>query len=792
MFKNLFKIAIRNLVRDISYSLINILGLTIGITGSLFLILYVYDELSFDRYHENANRICRISSRISEPDDAFNWAVSQVPLAPQIKQDYPEVEESTRLIGSGKQLYKYEETELFEEEVMYADSTFFKVFKYSFIEGNPETALIEPNTIVLTRSFAERYFGKESPVGKSLEREDKENFTVTGLIEDIPSNTHFTLSALISRTTLPAVWGSWGAFHIYTYILLQEGADPDELEAKLPEMYDNYMAEIFERMGIHIVYDVMPITTIHLHSDFEGEPVQTGNMNYVYIFLVVTILLLIIASINYMNLATARSTKRSKEVGLRKVVGSSRGALIRQFLSESVILTLIALLISLLLIYLFLPQFNNISGKHIEIDFLLKPAVLISLLGVVLFTGLVGGSYPSFFLSSFNPIAVLRGQMQMRGSNISVRKLLVIFQFTLSTAMIISTWIVFDQLNYLKNKDVGFDKENVVLLRLTSREQANNLGVFRESLESNPRIFYVGLANSIIGNGSGKSIHLVETKDGMVERGINTFRCDHNFIPASGITLLQGRNFSLDFPGDTATAVIINETLAKRLNWDEPLGKRIQLGGDTTNVFSYVVGVIKDYYHFGMYNEMESLMFLYYPECFIIYIKVDNQGMTETIQYIENQWNELYPQTPFTYQFLEESFNEQFDQDEKRGVVFTFFAILTVIIASLGLFGLASFISEQRTKEIGIRKVHGASVSNITWMMLRSFLVLVLIAIVVASAASYYFADNWLESFVHRTPVKWSSFVLASLLTVVLTILTVGIHTIRAGRLNPADSLRNE
>ena len=495
------------------------------------------------------------------------------------------MEESTRLIGSGKQLYKYEETELFEEEVMYADSTFFRIFKYSFIEGNPMTALIQPNSIVVTRSFAERYFSKESPIGKSLEREDNENFTVTGLIEDIPQNTHFTFSALISRTTLPADWGSWGSFHIYTYVLLREGTDPDVFEAKLPEMYKNYMAEIFERMGINIVYDVVPVTYIHLHSDFEGEPVQVGNMNYVYIFIVVTILLLVIASINYMNLATARSTKRSKEVGMRKVAGSSRGALIRQFLSESVILALIAFILSLVLIYLFLPQFNNISGKQIEIDFLLKPVVLLSLIGVVLFTGLVGGSYPSFFLSAFNPSAVLRGQLKISGSNLSVRKLLVIFQFTLSTAMIISTWIVFDQLNYLKNKDIGFEKEDVVLLRFTSRDQVNNQEVLRQSLQANPRIFHVGLANSIIGNGSGKQIHLVETEDGMVERGINSFRVDHEFIPAAGITLLEGRNFSLDFPADTATAVIINETLAKRLNWDEPLGKRVQLFGDTANTF---------------------------------------------------------------------------------------------------------------------------------------------------------------------------------------------------------------
>jgi len=370
MLRSLILVALRNIRRDVTYSLINIIGLTIGITGSLILILYVFDDLSYDRYHEKSGRIYRISSRISEPDDAFNWSVTQVPLAPQLKADYPEVEEATRFIQSGRHLYGYEDKEFFEEEVSFADSNVFNVFDYEWIEGDPETALKEPNSIVLTRSFAERYFGSGSPLGKELTREDDRSFNVTGLIEDLPHNTNYTFSALASRNTLPEDYGNWGSFHIFTYVLLQEGSDHEVFEAKLPELYANHMAEIFERMGIKIVYDVLPITWIHLHSDFQGEPVPVGNMSYVHIFIAIIALMLLIASMNYMNLATARSTKRSKEIGIRKVAGSSRKSLIRQFLVESFTLTLFSLLISILLVYLLLPAFNNIAGKSIGPEYL--------------------------------------------------------------------------------------------------------------------------------------------------------------------------------------------------------------------------------------------------------------------------------------------------------------------------------------------------------------------------------------------------------------------------------------
>lgn len=791
MLRSLILIALRNIRRDITYSLINIIGLTIGITGSLILILYVFDDLSYDRYHEKSDRIYRISSRITEPDDAFNWAVTQVPLAPQLMRDYPEVEEAARFIQSGRHLYHFEDREFFEEEVSYADSNIFKILDYKWIEGNPETALKEPNSVVLTRSFAARYFGDAGPMGQELTREDGLTLNVTGLIEDLPHNTNYTFSALISRNSLPEDYGSWGMFHIYTYVLLQEGSDHEAFEAKLPELYTNHMAEIFERMGIQIVYDVLPVTWIHLHSDFQGEPVPVGNISYVHIFIAIIVLLLLIASMNYMNLATARSTKRSKEIGIRKVAGSSRRSLIRQFLVESFTLTLLALLISILMAFLLLPAFNDIAGKSIGPEYLFAPVVLLSLVGLFLLTGLLAGSYPAFFLSSFSPVKVLKGQLGFGRSNLNIRKVLVVVQFTLSTILVISTWIIYDQISYLKNKDLGFDKENVITLSLTTEEMVNKVPVLKQQLSANPNILKVGTANATIGNGAGKTIMHVESPEGMVERGINFFRVDQDFIDAVGIRLIDGRGFSEDFPGDTSTGVIINQTLAARLNWDDPIGKKVILPGDSSTI-ARVVGLIADYHQFGLYNVMEDQMFLYHPRCYNVYVKASGRDMTSTIDFIKDQWTALYPDFPFEYTFLDEQFGEQFKADEKRGTVYTFFSILTIVIACLGLYGLASFTSELRTREVGLRKVHGAQVTSIVKLMLRSYLQLILLAVLIASGISWYFARDWLASFVYHTDISWLSFVLSGLVMMAITAVTVSYHTIRTANVNPAASLRYE
>ncbi len=793
MLRNLFIVAIRVLRKDLFYSFFNIIGLTVGITSSIFLLMYVMDELSYDRYHKNADRIFRVGSHITEPDDEFNWAVAQIPFAPQVKEDYPEVEDYVRFIDAGRLLFKQDETFFYEDDVYYVDSTVFNIFSYKFLSGNPETALLEPNSIVLTSSFANRYFGKTDPLGKTIETSGN-LYTITGLLEDVPQNSHIKFSALISRNTLPPKIGSWGNFGVFTYLLLPERYDYKELEQKLPEMYDKYMAGIFKKIGINIQYVLLPITQIHLHSIFEGEPEPVGNAAYIYIFGIVALFMLIIAGINYMNLATARATRRSREVGLRKVIGSGRELLIFQFLVESLILTLISVLFSLVLVSLVLPYFNQISGKSLDFSSLLEPKFILSLLGVLLFLGIGGGSYPAFYLSRFNPVKVLKGETAMSYKKFSFRKILVVIQFSVSLIMIISTWVVYSQVDFLKNKDVGFDKTNIVRLNLSTDDMIRQSDVLKEALLTNPGIINVGSTDTPIGEGSGKIIFRMETPEGMDERGVNFGVCDDTFIETLGITILQGRGFSREMMADTATGVIINETLAKRMNWKDPIGKKVQVGSSRNNnsPVARVVGLMKDFNQTGLYNEVESYLLLFRLNNEVMYVKLDDKDVQGTLSYIEQKWKELFPDKPFKYTFLEDDFNNQFEQDRKRGLILAIFSFLTIVIAGLGLFGLSSFTVESRTKEIGVRKVLGAGTGEITLMIVREFILLILISMIIAFPVAFYLMKNWLQDYTYRTVLSPWIFIFSGLGILLLALLIVSMHTLRAGNSNPVDSIRQE
>jgi len=793
MFKNLIKIAFRIMRKDFSYSLINILGLTIGITSSIFILLYILDELSYDNYHENGKNIYRVISHISEPDDEFTWVVAQVPFAPQVKEDYPEVLESIRFIPEGRTLFKYNDIKFYEEDVYYADSAVFGVFTYNLFKGNPVTALIEPNTIVLTETFAQRYFGNEDPMGQSIETAGGESYKITGIMKNVPRNSHFRFDALISRRTLPEDYArSWGNFGVYTYILLQDGTDAIAFQEKIQEMYDKFMAEIFERMGIKIEYILQPIADIHLHSVGEGESEQTGNVTYLYIFGIIGVFILVIASINYMNLATARSSRRAREVGLRKVVGSNRGLLISQFLTESTVLSVVSLIFSIILVFLLLPRFNLTSGKFIQPNFMANPLVLISFLGIVIFVGIFGGSYPAFYLSRFNPAIIIKGTIGSGYSRFSLRKVLVVIQFAISLFLIISTWGVYDQLNYLKKKDVGFDKENIVRIVLNTRSLIRQSTVLKQALRTIPNVQSVGGTSTPVGEGSGKIIMLMETPEGMLERGINLGTCDHDFIETLGITILEGRDFSEDIPADTTAGVIINETLAKRMNWADPIGKKVQTGRDSTATTYRVVGLIKDYHQTGLYNEIESYMMFYRLDNYLVYAKLGDEDIHGTIRLMADKWNKIFTDQPFEYTFLEDDFNNQFEADEKRGVIFSLFSILTICIACLGLFGLASFTVDQRTREVGIRKVLGAGEGNIIRLFSLEFLILICISIVLAFPAAFYFMRDWLQDFVFRTNPKPLIFILSGIIILVIAYATISFHTFRAGRTNPADAIRQE
>jgi len=789
MVKNLIKTAFRHILKHFGYSILNILGLTLGISSALFLIIYVSDEVSYDRYHEKADRIYRVSSKITEPDDQFTWNVAQIPFGPQVVQDYPEVQSFVRFINMPRALYKYEDKEFNEENFYYVDSTLFDIFTYEVVKGEVKTALQEPNKIILTERIASRYFGDTDPIGKTLTA-GTNVYEVTGIIKDVPFNSHFRFDAVASRNNLPKQLGSWGNFGVFTYLLFPNNFDIAAFETKMQAMYDAYMKSIFGALNITIDYILEPMTRIHLYSTNANEPEPTGSITYVYIFAIVALFLILIAAMNYMNLATARSAKRAREVGLRKVVGSRRGSLIAQFLSESTAFTIISLVLSMVLLIILLPKFNMLAGKSFDLHVIYSPVVLLSLLGITLIVGILGGSYPAFFLSRFSPVTVLKGEITQGSAGSLFRKILVVIQFSVSVIMIICTLVVFRQLNYLKTMDQGFDQKNVISLQL-NRGMPQKYPVLKEALLESPNIRFVTSTNAPIGEGSGKVLFNVETDQGMSSRGINFAVVDHDFVDALGIKMASGRDFQEDMPSDTLTGVVVNETFVNRMGWTEPLGKKVELGDENT-IRARVIGVMKDYHQTGMYNEIESLLLVYRTINNVVYIKINDKDIQQTLSFIESRWKEIYPDQPFTYTFLSERFNRQFEADEKRGFIFTLFTILAILIACLGLFGLASYMVEQRTKEIGIRKVFGANESIILRLISRDFLILVTIAIIIAFPVAYYFMNNWLQNYVYKTTLGATLFIIAALLTIVITFITISYKAYQAAVMNPANSLKTE
>jgi putative ABC transport system permease protein len=787
MFRNLIKTAFRHITKHSGYSILNILGLTLGITSALFLIIYVTDEVSYDRYHEKADRIYRVSSKITEPDDEFTWIIAQIPFGPQVVKDYPEVQSFVRLIPMGRSLYKYGDKEFNEEDFYYADSTLFDIFTYKVVRGDVKAAITDPKKIAITEKIAARYFGDSDPIGKTL-TSGNNTYEVTGILEDLPTHSHIMFDAVTSRNNLPKQLGSWGNFGVYTYLLFPENFDVKTFETKMQGMYDAYMKSIFGPINIKIRYILEPIKRIHLYSTNSGEPEPTGSITYVYIFSIVAFFLVLIAAMNYMNLSTARSSRRAREVGLRKVVGSHRRILVLQFLSESVVFTIISLIISVLLMLALLPKFNIIAAKSFDLSIVTNPAFLLTLLGVVIVVGIIGGSYPALFLSRFSPVTVLKGEIVQGSAGSMFRKVLVVFQFAVSAIMIICTLVVYRQLNYMKTMDQGFKQENVIGLELEG-PMIRKYPVLKEALLSDPEIKYVTSTNTPVGEGSGKVIFNIETDKGMSPRGINFAVVDHDFLETLGIQIAQGRDFEEDMPGDTISGVVVNETFVKRMGWSDPIGKKVEI---TNGNFlkARVIGVMKDYHQTGMYNEVETFMLVYRKLSQQIYIKTSGKNTRQTLAFIESKWKEVFPDQPFTYNYLTDRFNEQFQADEKRGSIFTIFTVLAIIIACLGLFGLASYTVEHRTKEIGIRKVFGANEGTILGLISRDFLYLIIAGIIIAIPVAYYIMNNWLKNYVYRTNVSVMVLVSASLLTIIVTFLTISYKAYQASVMNPATSVK--
>ncbi len=793
MIKNYLRIAVRHLLRQPGYAGLNIFGLTLGMVSSLLIVLYLFQELSFDSHHQDADRIFRICSRITETDDAFNWASTQVPLGRTVKETFGEVDQYVRFVPSQQTRLAFNNISYNVENLYLADSTVFDVFNYEFVQGDPGTALDEPNAICLSASEAQRIFKGENPMGQLLET-DNNSYKVTGVFADQPTNSHIIPNALASLSTARQLYTSenWGSFFIYSYIKLNPQADPQVVEDKLnKEIMERYVSVIFDQFNVKVTYDLMAIRDIHLKSDYEGEPVPLGSMDYIYIFAVVAIFLIGIACINYMNLATARSMRRALEVGIRKVMGAKRGMLIGQFIAESVIIALLSLVLSVLLLILLVPSINAGLGTSLDIQQLLTPQIILIILAILVFTGFLSGSYPAFYLSAFTPSKSLRGGGSSKAAgNRWLRRALVGLQFAISIFMLISTFIIYDQMQFVRSKDLGFDKNQVAtfLLRGASFEKWD---VLKNQLLQNPNILEVATASTIPGNGYGKNLTSVENKDGVMDDyGVNLFQVDFDYFNTLGVDIVQGRNFSLDYATDTSQAVIINEAMVARFGWDDPIGKRFQFDQDST-VFHRVIGVAKDFHHLSLYNPIEPLMFVPNLNNRNVLIRIESNYQA-TVADIERTWNELFPNLPFESEFLDQNFVGSYEDDQIRGNLFLGFSFMMIVIASLGLLGLASFTAEQRSKEISIRKVLGASIQGLIGLLVKEFVWLVLLGAIPAFVFAYLFANNWLQEFQYHVDINFLLFVAVTFIILMVTVSTTGYHALRAAQANPTENLKNE
>ena len=800
MIKNYLKIALRNFRRQPGYTFLNIFGLTLGIAATLFILLYITEESRFDTYHEKADRIYRISSDITEPDDHFRWSSTQTPLAATLKQDYPEVEEYVRFRSNGRTRLEFKERFFYEEKVFLVDSTICDIFTFDFVKGNEKTALKDPNSIVLNESVSQRIFGNSDPMGETLKTPSGSEYKVTGVYKNMPLHSHIIADAMISTNSVPGMMnpppGAWGGFNLYTYVLLKEGVDADAFEAKLPQVVEKYVATIFDQFNIKVKYELLPIKDIHLTSTFQGEPEPVGQIGFLYIFGLVAFFILLIACINYMNLATARSTQRAMEVGVRKVLGSDRRQLIAQFMSESILFTLLALVLSYILVLALLPVFNEAFDLSLGRSLLWSKQVLFGSIGIVVLTGILGGSYPAFYLSAFEPIKVLKGSLAKGTGNPAFRRVLVTVQFAITIFMIIGTGVIFDQMNYLRNKNLGFNKDQVLVFRLQGQQSRNKYPIIKEKLLRNPKVISIGTSTTSPGEGFGKNLMNAEQEQGgMKQYGVDLYGVDFEFFSTLGIEVVKGRNFSLEFSTDTTNAVMINEAMVERFGWTEPIGKKFQFGTNDTLPMQMVVGVVKDFHQSSLYDPIAPLLFYPGQNYTNVHARLNARSpneLSQTIASVEKEWRNVFPNAPFEYEFVDESFMDLYKADQIRANIFTLFSVLMVLIACLGLLGLASFSAERRTKEIGIRKVLGAGSVDIIYLLTRDFVFLVSLACIPAFVIAWYFMAKWLDTFAYHTSMNYLLFVLAFIMVVTITLLTTGYHALLVANADPIKALKHE
>ncbi len=810
MFKNYFKVAFRLIKRHKGFSLINILGLAIGMASCLLIFLYVQDELSYDRYNKNADRIYRAGTHLKMQRREMSVASVCAPMAKALVDEFPEVEKAVRFReGSNSYLFKYEDKSFRENRVVFSEPAFFDIFSIPLLKGNPSTALESPFTLILGQKTAEKFFGSTDPVGKILAVDNSQDYEVTGVFEEIPANSHFHFDVIASLSSLEESRNpSWFNMNFPTYMLVRKDTDYKALEAKLSMLLPKYVApqveaetgtsleEYLSKMNIQEEFFIQPLLDIHLGSgsaflyDFEAG----GDIKYIYIFTAIALFILVIASINFMNLSTARSWGRAKEVGVRKVLGSFRKDLIKQFLTESMLLSLISLAIAVVLAWAALPFFNGISEKEMALSDLNHWFMIKALIGMALFIGLLAGSYPAFFISAFRPVNILKDRMNAGFKTGPFRSGLVVFQFTASIILIIGTLVIFNQLRYIQNKKLGFDKEQVLILNKADL-LGNQAEVLRNEMLRHPQIVSATMTSFLpVPSGRRYMPLLAEGETDTKKRiPISMWPVDYDYIDTLKMKIVQGRNFSREFSTDS-TAAIINQRAVKHFGFDEPLGKRLvcqsssQEGYDTYTI----IGVVEDFHFDSLRNSIEPLVLFLGQSDGLISFRIQTEDLSGTIALLRREWEKFLPDEPFEYSFMDERFDNMYKAEKRVGQIFGIFAGLAIFIGCLGLFGLASFTAERRTKEIGIRKILGASVPKIVGLLVREFLILIGIANLVAWPIAYFVMRRWLQDFAYRVSFGVSAFLIAGTVTLMVSLTTVGFLAFRAALSSPVVSLRYE
>ncbi len=803
MISNYYKVSMRNILRNKTFSLLNISGLSVGIASCILILIYVNNELSYDTYNEKYDRTYRVvhyygSEEKVASDDVLPINEFQVwgnaPVAPAMQNYFPEVDQVFRFTSDAPWLLSYNGISFSETDILFGDSTAFDLFDWSFLAGNPETALVRPNTIVLTKRLAEKYFKDENPIGKTLIMDGEDPFEVTGVVE-IPTNSHFSFNGLISMSTFrksrPQIFDSWGYVDFYTYFTLKEGTTIDQVASKT----DQFIAENFsDDFGYTIQYE--PLSAAYLHSEAGRQPGPVGSLSNIYIFTSVAIFILLIACINFMNLSTARSVERAKEVAIRKTIGSQRSALIYQFLVEATLITIIAAVLAVVLIFIGHPTLETISGKVLPIDWLFSLQNIGLAILSVLLIGMIAGSYPAFILSNFKPITVLKGSFKTSSKGIWLRKSLVILQFSLSIILIAGATIVSSQLNFLRSYDLGFDSEQMLVidygydgavgrkLNYIKEQFLNHADVEKVSASrATPGDFFPNAGTGVADPISGEIVY----------KSPAIYEIDEDFVPTYSMKMIAGRNFSKDFPLDSVNSLILNESAAKLFGYPNPediIGKSFEQWGREGKV----VGVVENFNYVSLHDEVEPLSLRYsiWWSTSVLSLKLNSDDYSRTLSELEEIWYNVAPHRPFDTRFVDQNFNKQYESDERFGKIFTIFSGLAIFVACLGLFGLTIYSTAQRNKEIGVRKVLGASVGRIVTLLSKDFILLFLISLVISVPLSWYVMNSWLDGFAFRISLGFEVYAIAALITLMVAFITMSFKTIKAALANPVDSLKDE